>query len=155
MPFCSQCGNQVSADDVFCSRCGARQPIAPKPQAPVDPLSGITPRTASILCYVPAVGWIAAIVVLASQKFRQNRAVRFHAFQGLYLFVAWLMADWVLRPIVWMNWGAGGGPHVPLDTIVKAVLLAMSIFMIVKASHEEAYSLPLFGELAQRSITEN
>jgi uncharacterized membrane protein len=31
----------------------------------------------------------------------------------------------------------------------------MSVFMMVKASHDEAYSLPLFGELAHRSITEN
>jgi len=156
MPFCSQCGNQVSTADVFCSRCGAHQPVSaappPPPPGPADPLSGITPRTASILCYVPAIGWIAAIIVLASQKFRQDRAVRFHAFQGLYLFVAWLMADWVLRPLLFFEWQ----PHVMgLDTIVKAILLAMSIFMIVKASHEEAYSLPLFGELAQRSIAEN
>jgi uncharacterized membrane protein len=37
---------------------------------------------------------------------------------------------------------------------VKAVLLGMSIFMMVKASHEEAYSLPVIGELAQRSVSE-
>lgn len=150
MPFCSQCGNQVSPSDVFCGRCGHRQPVSATVVRPGDALSGITPRTAAILCYVPAIGWIAAIIVLASQKFRQNRVVRFHAFQGLYLFVAWLMADWVLRPMF-----TSFGPVLHLHTIVKAVLLAMSIFMIVKASHEEAYSLPLFGELAERSVTEN
>lgn len=110
----------------------------------------MTGRTASILCYVPAIGWIAAIIVLASQKFRRERNVRFHAFQGLYLFVAWLIADWVLHPM-FMDFRS----YMHLDTIVKAVLLAMSIFMIVKASHEEAYSLPLFGELAERSVAEN
>jgi uncharacterized membrane protein len=150
MPFCSQCGNQVSTADVYCARCGLRQPVSPGAPPPADPLSGITPRTAAILCYVPAIGWIAAIIVLASHKFRQDRTVRFHAFQGLYLFVAWLMADWVLRPMF-----VGFGPDLHLHTIVEAVLLAMSIFMIVKASHEEAYALPLFGELAQRSISEN
>ena len=117
--------------------------------APRDPLAGITPRTASILCYVPGLGWIAAIIVLAAHKFRGNRVARFHAFQGLYLFVAWLMNDIVVRPMLW-----GLGASVPIHGVIQAVLLVMSIFMMVKASQDEAFSLPLFGELAQRSMTE-
>ena len=117
----------------------------PRPEA----FSQISPRAASICCYIPGVGWIASIIVLASQRFRKDTTIRFHAFQGLYLFVAWLLNDWVLRPI------AAFTPHVPLHQIVEAVLLIMSIFMMVKAAHEEAYSLPLFGELAQRSVSED
>jgi uncharacterized membrane protein len=149
MPYCSQCGNQVGAADVFCGRCGARQPVGTASPLTSDPLSGINARTASILCYVPGLGWIAAIIVLASQRFRRDRAVRFHAFQGLYLFVAWLMADWVFRPMV-----SFVVPHLHLHSVVQLILLGMCIFMMVKASHDEAYALPLFGELAQRSIVE-
>src|SRR5207253_11262864 len=105
-----------------------------------DPLAAIDGRTASILCYVPGVGWIMAIVVLASDRFRHNRAVRFHGFQALYLFVAWLMEEQVLRP-VFQHLG-----H--LHGILQAVLLGASIFMMVKASHQEQFSLPLFGDLA-------
>ena len=133
MPFCNQCGNQVGPADAFCGRCGSRQPTqpgAPPGSTGSDPLASITPKTASILCYVPGIGWIASIVVLASNRFRRNRAVRFHAFQGLYLFVAWLMNSWVLRPIGWLT------PHLHFYHIVQAILLAMSIFMMVKASHE-------------------
>jgi len=150
MPFCSQCGNQVGGGDVFCARCGARQPggSSPPPTG-VDPLSGISPRTASILCYVPGIGWIVSIIVLAAEKFRADRAVRFHAFQGLYLFVAWLLDGWVLRPMFSMI------PHMPIHSLVELALLGMSIFMMVKASHNETYSLPLFGELAQRSVAEH
>ena len=152
----------MEAADTFCGRCGSRQPAAVPPGGPppaagrnpspiaADPLAGINPRTAAILCYVPAIGWIASIVVLASQRFRRNRLVRFHAFQGLYLFVAWLMEDWVLRPMAFFMI-----PHLHIHQLVEAVLLGMSIFMMVKASHNEAYSLPLFGELAQRSVVEN
>jgi uncharacterized membrane protein len=147
MPFCSQCGNQVGGRDAYCGRCGARQPMGPALAA--DPLSQISPRTASICCYIPGVGWIASIIVLASQKFRKDRVVRFHAFQGLYLFVAWLLDSWVLRPMSEMI------PHVPIHGLVEALLLGLSIFMIVKAAHGEAYSLPVFGELAQRSIAED
>src|ERR1017187_193163 len=151
MPFCSQCGNQVGEVDAFCGRCGGRQPsTSPPPPLGTDPLSTLNPRTAAILCYVPAIGWIASIVVLASERFRQDRRVRFHAFQGLYLFVAWLMEDWVLRPMVFLMI-----PTVHLHQLIQVGLLVMAIFMMVKASHDEAYSLPLFGELANRSIMED
>ena len=151
MPFCSQCGNQVGPTQAFCARCGDAQPHDPAAANPLahDPLSGVTPRTASILCYVPAMGWIVAIVVLASQRFRHMQTVRFHAFQGLYLFVAWLMNDQVLK------WALIPLSHFHLHDLVNLVLLAMSIFMMVKASRDEAYSLPLFGELAHRSVSEN
>jgi len=149
MPYCSQCGNQVAEADTFCARCGVRQPGA-TPAAPAsDALANLTPRTASILCYIPWVGWIAAIVILAAEKFRHNRSVRFHAFQGLYLFVAWLMNAWVLQPMLSLV------PHFRLHQIIDLVLLGMWIFMIVKAANEEQFSLPLFGELAQRSAAED
>jgi uncharacterized membrane protein len=152
MSFCSQCGNQVAAS-LYCGRCGAKQPLdaaAPPPMAAArDPLAGLNPRTASILCYVPGIGWIASIVVLASDRFRHDRRVRFHGFQGLYLFVAWLLDDQVLRHLLERI------PGFPLQHVVQAVLLAMSIFMMVKAAHDEAYPLPLFGELAQKSVAED
>jgi uncharacterized membrane protein len=150
MPYCSKCGNQVGAVDSFCGRCGAPQPVAANAGVATDPLASIQPRTASILCYVPALGWIAAIIVLASQRFRRDRNVRFHAFQGLYLFVAWLMADWVFRPMIGFM-----VPQLHLHNIVQLILLGMSIFMMIKAAHDQPYSLPLFGELAQRSVMEN
>src|SRR5262249_45987537 len=100
-------------------------------------------------CYVPWVGWIAAIVVLASDRFRHDRTVRFHAFQGLYLFVAWLIADQVMRPLL------DGIARLHVYQLIEAVLLGMSIFMMVKAAHQEMFALPLFGELAQRSVNEN
>jgi len=152
MPFCSKCGNRVGDADPYCGRCGASQPVGPgtPPPTPQDPLAGVNPRTASILCYVPGLGWIAAIIVLASSRFRHDRAIRFHAFQGLYLFVAWLMADWVFKPMTSVMI-----PHLHIGSVLQAVLLVMSIFMMTKAAHNEQYSLPLFGELAQRSVVED
>jgi len=150
MPFCSQCGNQVGPADSYCAKCGARQPASAYAPHPVGRgLESLNPRTASILCYVPWVGWVAAIVVLASDRFRHDRAVRFHAFQGLYLFVAWLIADQVVRPMFDLI------TNFHLYRVIEAVLVGASIFMMVKAAHEETYALPLFGELAQRSVAED
>jgi uncharacterized membrane protein len=153
MPFCSQCGDQVGTA-FYCSRCGAKQPVAgtapPHTETVVrDVLAAINPRTASILCYIPGIGWIASIIVLASGRFRQDRTVRFHGFQGLYLFVAWLLDDQVLRPILQRI------PGFHLHGLIQLLLVGMSIFMMVKAAHDEAYPLPLFGELAQKSVAED
>ena len=115
-----------------------------------DPLAGLSPRAASILCYVPTVGWIAAVVVLAARKFRGDRIVRFHAFQGLYLFAAWLLVQWVIQPIV-----SGKDSHMfRIDHVLEGLLMALSIVMMVKASHGELYVLPIIGELAERSASE-
>ena len=149
MPFCSSCGNAVKESDVFCRNCGNRQPVTAP--LPVDPLSGMSPRTASILCYIPGIGWIASVIVLASAKFRDHHAVRFHAFQGLYLFVAWLIVDWVLSPI----FRGLPSPVFRVDRMLHGLIIFLWIFMIVKASHEEAYSLPIIGELAERSAAEH
>ena len=53
-----------------------------------------------MLCYIPFAGWIACIVVLASPQFREDQAVRFNAFQGLYLFVAWLLVQTSCIPLI-------------------------------------------------------
>jgi len=96
------------------------------------------------------VGWIAAIIVLATRRFKSDKIVRFHAFQGLYLFAAWLMVQWVIRPAM-----IGMSAHfIRLDHVLEGILLAVSIFMIIKTSHDEPYVLPIIGELAQRSAAE-
>lgn len=138
----------VTQSDLYCGACGARQPVAAAPGR--DPIAGMTGRTASILCYIPVIGWIPSIVVLAAEKFRNNRTVRFHAFQGLYLFVAWLIVDQVLGPMFHVI----PSPIIRIDRILHAAILFMWIFMIIKASQEQAYSLPILGELAERSVAE-
>src|SRR5882724_2798616 len=113
MPYCCQCGTQVGATDQFCGKCGTRQPgaTAPPPRQ-TDFMSGVSNRHAALLCYIPMVGWIAAIVVLASERFRRETQIRFHAFQGLYLFVAWLIVEWVVSPMMYVSdWGGGFAMH--------------------------------------------
>jgi uncharacterized membrane protein len=42
-----------------------------------------------------------------------------------------------------------------VDKLLHALILIVWIFMIVKTSHEETYSLPIIGELAERSAAEH
>jgi uncharacterized membrane protein len=155
MPYCCQCGNPTRDTDVYCGSCGARQLVAAGKNW--GSISGISPRAASVLCYIPIVGWIPAIVVLASRKFREDHAVRFHAFQGIYLFVAWLLVDWVIAPMSFFPPFWHGGRFFPglfVGGLLKILIFFTWIFMLVKTSQDHMYKLPLLGELADRSVSE-
>ena len=111
-------------------------------------MTAVDSRTAALLCYIPVVGWIMAIVVLASAKYRHDYETRFHAFQGLYLFVAWLITDWVLSPMM------HGMFHAPLGGLLKALIVFAWIFMLIKVSHRVHFKLPIIGDLAEKSVSE-
>ncbi len=154
MPFCNQCGNQVGDADRYCGNCGAPQPPAAARTGPLpppsDPLASMSPRTLAMLCYVPWVGWVMAVIVLGARRFRSDLSLRFHAFQGLYIFAAWLLLDWVVVPI----FNAMPSQVFRLDHLLQVLIVGVWIFMIVKTRQGEAYSLPLVGELAHRSAQE-
>jgi uncharacterized membrane protein len=162
MPYCTSCGTEVQPADVFCGKCGTRQPASTPPpgassgfgasmNAGGSALNQINPRTASLLCYLPVVGWIPSIIVLAADRFRTNRTVRFHAFQGLYLFVAWMLIEWVLSPLFFTL-------DAPLRRLIvglaKAGIFAGWIWMLVQVAQDRMYKLPIIGELADRSLSE-
>jgi uncharacterized membrane protein len=168
MPFCTQCGGQVGDKDVFCATCGAKQGkdvpggAGPNPYSSAayatspasgaavnDPLASVSDRNAAILCYIPWVGWVASIVVLASQRFRDNRDLRFNAFQGLYLFVLWLFVDWIFAPLA----GFSEATRI-LGRLGKFVVFGTWIFMIIQTAQGRLFRLPVIGELAERSVSE-
>jgi len=146
MPFCTQCGNRVDQSASFCANCGTAQPRSAGQTPPI--LDGISDRTASILCYIPVFGVIPSIVFLASQKFRHNQRVRFNAFQSVYLFVAWLIVSsaspfFFLVPF-----------HRSFSSLLEVSLTICWIFLLIKASHSEQVHLPILGDLAARSTSE-
>ena len=161
MPYCTNCGNQVGATEKFCGKCGLKQgvPGAVPPSAgnrygqQREFLSGLNARTASMLCYIPVLGWIPSVAVLAAPRFQHDKAVRFHAFQGLYLFVVWLIVDWVVDPFLSLP-GPGFHEMRIIKSLLKAAVFVAWIFMLIKTSQEELFHLPIVGELADRSVSE-
>lgn len=146
MPFCTQCGTSVDPSAAFCYHCGAPQPHTP-PFTEI--LEGLSDRTASILCYIPVFGVIPAIIFLASQKYRRNVRVRFNAFQALYLFVAWLIASAAAPTLLF-----GGGAEHAVVELLKLGIFVCWIYLLVKAANREEVRLPIIGDLAARSTTE-
>ncbi len=148
LPFCTNCGNQVGDRDCFCRRCGKPQPGAAGASSASSAAGGLSPNGASILCYIPWFGWIAAVYVLMAERFRGNRTTRFHAYQGLYLFVGWMLVHWVIG--IWLK--LIFGHRFPFEGLFELGMLGLWIFMLVKTSTGERFSLPIVGELAERSL---
>lgn len=150
MPFCTNCGARVTPNSAFCTHCGSAQPRAATPTT--DFLQGISDRTACILCYIPVFGVIPAIVFLASQRFRTNVRVRFNAFQALYLFVAWLIISSAF-PILLLGTSGWSMAHALVGALKLAIFVCW-IYLLVKAAQEQQVRLPVIGDLAARSTTE-
>jgi uncharacterized membrane protein len=105
-----------------------------------------------MLCYIPIVGVIPAIVFLASQRFRTNVRVRFDAFQSVYLFVTWLIVSSALPALLFgvPGWGIEHG----VIGLLKLVLFICWVYLLVKAANQEQVRLPIIGDLAARSTSE-
>jgi len=151
LPFCTQCGTSVHPAAAFCQNCGAPQPFHGQPFT--DLLEGMSDRTASILCYIPVFGVIPAIIFLASQKYRKNPRVRFNAFQALYLFVAWLIVSSAAPTLLFTGFPGWGVEHL-LIGLLKLGLFICWIYLLVKAAQQEEVRLPIIGDLAARSTSE-
>lgn len=148
MPYCTQCGNQIGERDRFCAGCGAAQGAPAHAVPSGDPLGRISNRTAALLCYVPLVGWLAAIIVLASPRFLHDRTMRLHAFQSIYLFVAWLLVEMV-TPLL-----PGVRAARTLESLLHLAIFAIWIYMLVRTAQNQFVLLPVIGELAEKSVEE-
>ncbi len=164
MPFCTQCGTQVETSAAFCAKCGASQPgaaaAAPPPSSQQQQkaasgeewLRNMTPSTAATLSYVPFIGWAFALFILASQRFRNDNLVRFHAFQGLYLAVVWLLIDMAIGSF--FGFAGIAARRAVIGSLKLSVICGWS-YMLWKTSQGEAIRLPFLGELADRSVAEH
>src|SRR5579864_610219 len=122
MPFCANCGSQVEGR--FCAKCGA--PVAggasvggsapmgaavptdagatPMPSQTAS--AGMSDNAAGAICYL--FGFITGILFLVLAPYNQIRSVRFHAFQSIFLNIAWFVI-WIADVVVSIIFG-----HIPI-----------------------------------------
>ena len=114
---------------------------------------GMAPNTAGLLCYAPCcIGLVFSIVAAIVEK--QSRFVRFHAFQSLLLNGAGLVVLIGLS-IVGAVLGGMVGLFVStvmwgLQMLVGLGLLAVTIYMMIKANAGEEIELPVIGPMAKQ-----
>jgi uncharacterized membrane protein len=140
MPFCSNCGAQVEGQ--YCPNCGA--PI----QAPAGggqtaaPAAGMTDNVAGALCYL--LGFITGIIFLVLQPYNARREVRFHAFQSIFLSVAWIVL-WIVIGIA-LPWGV----YFVVSPLLSLAGLALWLYLMWKTYQNQKVVLPVIGEMAAK-----
>lgn len=149
MPFCTNCGTNVDPAASFCYNCGAAQ--VRRDTQFTDVLAGLSDRSACILCYIPVFGVIPSVVFLASRRYRRNTRVRFNAFQALYLFVSWLILSSIAP--AFSGYPGADIQHAVLE-LLKLALFLCWIVLLVKAANQQDIRLPILGDLAARSASE-
>lgn len=96
---------------------------------------------ASALCYV--LGLLTGILFLVLAPYNQNRNIRFHAFQSIFLHVAFLLIYFACSIVF-------GYRLYFVMQLVGLAGFAMFIYMIVSAYQGRKIVLPVIGPLAQQ-----
>lgn len=104
--------------------------------------TGMEQNIASLLCYV--LGFITGIVFILIEK--DNKVVRFHAFQSLFTFLPLFILQYVLTYVIAMILPA----LLIIMTIFSLAVLVLWIFMMVKAFQNQMIKLPIVGDLAAK-----
>jgi uncharacterized membrane protein len=153
MAFCSNCGAQ--AEGQFCQSCG--KPVAAAPGAtytpPVYPASaqpGLTINAASALCYL--FGFITGIVFLVLAPYNQDRRVRFHAFQSIFLNVGVIAVHIGITILSIMFHAVSfslGLLMSSLHLLVSLGFFLVWLYLMWKSYQGEKIVLPIIGSLAE------
>jgi len=151
MTYCAKCGAALSDGTTFCSSCGTHVPGAPPVgTAPVG--AGLTPNIAAALAYLG--GLVTGIVFLVIQPWSQNSFVRFHAFQSIFLSIAYIVFFAVWSALFGTMYYGGIGFiwsfAALILTLVRLAFFLLWLFLMFKAYQNERFSLPVIGPLAAK-----
>jgi uncharacterized membrane protein len=162
MAFCATCGAQVEGK--FCAKCGS--PVAtaspgpaapgpqPQPQPMAQPMAISAPmadNVASALCYV--LWFITGIIFLVIAPYNQNKTVRFHAFQSIFVSVALFAIEVALSIVFSIMFRVV--PFLGLIGVIVYPVLWLGIFLLWLYMMFSAYQgkmvvLPIIGPFAQQ-----
>ena len=101
--------------------------------------TGIQPNVAALLSY--GLGWITGLIFYLIEK--ENKFVRFHAFQSIVVFGAGMVLQLVLAVVPVIGWA--------LIPIVYLLELVLWIVLMIKAYQGEKIKLPIAGDLAEKN----
>lgn len=112
----------------------------------------MTSNVAALLTYV--LGFITGIIFLVIEPYKNDRFVRFHAFQSIFysaLLVAFSIAWRILEAMVFtVTLGALWGLLALIYWVVRLAFFAGWILLMYKAYNNERFMLPVIGEMAAK-----
>ena len=162
MAFCAKCGAQLNAGSGFCAACGAAvasqsvtssgAATAPAQSSAGAPSAGMTNNVAGCLSYL--VGWVTGLIFLVIEPYKNDKFVRFHAFQSIFLSIA-VFAIWIGALILstilgFITHGLGFFIMGPLMMLVWLGVVVAVVICMIKAYGNQVFKLPVIGDMAAK-----
>jgi len=154
--FCAKCGTAVEGSAASAGPAEGATPgaqaygtgAAPGAQPYNAAAGGMSDNVASALCY--ALGLITGILFLVLAPYNQNRLIRFHAFQSIFLNAAWILF-WIVETTIAivMPWYVMTVVSL-IGLLVALGFLALWLVLMFKAYNNEKLKLPIIGDLAEK-----
>jgi uncharacterized membrane protein len=112
---------------------------------------GMTDNMAGALCYL--FGFITGILFLVLAPYNQDRNIRFHAFQSIFLNIAWVIL-WFVVFFVTLVFRAVPFLGFFITAVLNFVLglggFIMWLYMMFKTYNGEKIVLPVIGPMAEK-----
>ena len=112
----------------------------------------MTNNVAGCLCYL--VGWVTGLIFLLIDPYKNDKFVRFHAFQSIFISISavaiWIGMFFVSMILGFITRGLSIFLMGPLMLIIWLGFLVMVIVTMIKAYGNQEFKLPLIGELASK-----
>ena len=153
MSFCQNCGALLREGNAPCTVCaGQTQTTASAGPIPAQGSPAMQSNGAGALAYLA--GFITGIIFLLIDPFKNDRFVRFHAFQSIFFNIAWI-GLW----IVWMILGFILGAltkglffivEMPVNLLLMLGGFCLWAFLMYSAYQKKTFRLPVIGTLAAK-----
>jgi uncharacterized membrane protein len=107
--------------------------------------AGLADNVAGALAYVTI---IPAIVFLVVEPFNRKRFVRFHSFQCIFFWVAWMVL-WIVLSIIAHIPFLGWATYLiwPLISLIGFIIW---LILVLKAYQGQMFKLPVIGDMAEQ-----
>jgi uncharacterized membrane protein len=121
----------------------------PTPPPPTAASSGMSSNVAGLLCYL--LGLITGIIFLVIEPYKNDKFVRFHAFQSIGFSVVCIVFYWVVSAVFFgMLFSGGLGFFFMIIRLVQLAMFLTTLFLMYKAYNNEQFKLPVIGDFAAK-----
>ncbi len=102
--------------------------------------TGLAENVAGLLCYV--LGWISGLVFVLIEK--ENKFVRFHAIQSIYVFGVLTIASIILGWVPFIG--------AVIAWLISVFGLVLWIILMIRAYQGTRFKLPWAGDFAEKKV---
>jgi uncharacterized membrane protein len=120
--------------------------VPPPGATPSGAATGITDNAAAALCYIPIL--ITGILFLVLAPYNQNKTIRFHAFQSIFLTIAWIVVSIVLSMVFGLV--LGWYSLYLLSRLIWLLFIILFAYLGLSAYQGKMVVLPVIGPIAQQ-----